>query len=200
MLQLALALRPLIKNKEDREEARAGKLLLARPPYVAALREFSADPVAPDANGTLRVTYGTVRGYRPTPGAAPYRPFTVISEMIKKNTGKAPFNAPERLLEAVRAKKFGPYIAAELGEVPVDFLTDLDITGGNSGSATLNARGELVGLAFDGNYEAMASDWLFMPAISRSIHVDLRYILWVLDAVDKADWLLEELGVRPGIQ
>jgi hypothetical protein len=123
-----------------------------------------------------------------------------MSEMIQKNTGKAPFNAPAKLLQAVEAKKFGPYVDAELGEVPIDFLTDLDITGGNSGSATLNARGELVGLAFDGNYEAMASDWLFMPDISRAIHVDLRYILWVMDAVDGADWLLEELGVRPAIQ
>ncbi|HEY6558635.1 MAG TPA: S46 family peptidase, partial [Polyangiaceae bacterium] len=196
MLQLALALRPLIKEKEDREEARNGALLVSRPVYVAALREFKPEPVAPDANGTLRVTYGTVRGYRPAPNAPVYRPFTVISQMTKKNTGKAPFNAPQRLLDAVKAKKFGPYVDAELGEVPIDFLTDLDITGGNSGSATLNTRGELVGLAFDGNYEAMASDWLFMPDISRSIHVDLRYILWVMDAVDGADWLLEELGVR----
>ncbi|HMJ10588.1 MAG TPA: S46 family peptidase, partial [Polyangiaceae bacterium] len=136
LIQLALALRPRIKEKEDREEARNGALLVSRPQYVAALREFKPEPLAPDANGTLRVSYGTVRGYSPSPGAPIYRPFTVVSEMIKKNTGKPPFNAPARLLEAVQAKKFGPYVDAELGEVPIDFLTDLDITGGNSGSAT----------------------------------------------------------------
>jgi hypothetical protein len=164
---------------------------------VNALREFSAQPIAPDANGTLRVTYGTVRGYRPSPSAAIYRPFTVVSEMVRKNTGKEPFNAPERVIEAARSKKFGPYVDPTLGEVPLDFLADLDITGGNSGSPTLNSRGELVGLAFDGNYEAMASDWLFMPNLSRSIHVDIRYALWIMDAVDGAQRLLDEMGVRP---
>jgi S1-C subfamily serine protease len=94
----------------------------------------------------------------------------------------------------------GPYADARLGDVPVDFLADLHITGGNSGSATLNAKGELVGLAFDGNYEAMASDWLFQPSIARSIHVDLRYVLWILDAVDGADALLEELGVPNAVR
>ena len=87
----------------------------------------------------------------------------------------------------------------EFGDVPVDFLADLDITGGNSGSATLNARGELVGLAFDGNYEAMASDWIFMPDITRSIHVDVRYVLWMLDAVYQADHLMQEMGVPPAV-
>src|SRR5208283_468631 len=111
--------------------------------------------------------------------------------------GKEPFEAPQALLDAVAQKKFGPYVDARLREVPVDFLSDLHITGGNSGSATLNAKGELVGLAFDGNYEAMASDWVFQPSLSRSIHVDLRYILWVLDAVGGADNVLTELGVKP---
>lgn len=200
LIRMALALRPLIKQREDREEARNGALLLWRPLYVAALRERSSSPIAPDANGTLRVTYGTVRGYAPSPGAPVYRPFTVVSEVVGKTTGKEPFDTPERLLAAVKAKKFGPYVDPALGEVPVDFLADLAITGGNSGSPTLNARGELVGLAFDGNYEAMASDWLFMPDISRSIHVDLRYVLWVMDAVDGAAWLLEEMGIKPAFQ
>src|SRR5262249_26576445 len=112
------------------------------------------------------------RGYHPAPDAPEYVPFTTVSGMAKKNTGAWPFNAPAYLLDAVKAKKFGPYAATNLGEVPIDFLSDLDITGGNSGSATLNGRGEIVGLAFDGNYEAMASDWLFMPDITRTIHVD----------------------------
>ncbi len=81
--------------------------------------------------------------------------------------------------------------------MPLDFLADLDITGGNSGSATLNAKGELIGLAFDGNYESIASDWVFMPDVTRSIHVDVRYILWTMDYVDGAHRLMEEMGVTP---
>jgi hypothetical protein len=200
IMRAALLLLPLVKAAEDRQDARSGALVLLRPRYIMALRDFIPTPIAPDANGTLRVTYGTVRGYRPTPEAPRYRPFTTVSQIPQKATGKEPFDAPERLLEAIRAKKFGPYAAPVLGEVPVDFLADCDITGGNSGSATLNSRGEMTGLVFDGNYEAMASDWLFMPEITRSIHVDVRYALWVMDAVDGADDLLREMGVEPALE
>jgi hypothetical protein len=140
-----------------------------------------------------------VRGYKPTPDAAPYRPFTALSEVIAKDKGAPPFDVPARLRAAQAAGKLGPYVDEALGDVPVDFLADLHITGGNSGSATLNAKGELVGLVFDGNYEAMASDWVFVPQLTRSIHVDIRYVLWLLDAVDHADNLLGELGVKPSL-
>ena len=195
MIKLGLALRPLTKAADDREERLAGRMAVLKPRYIAALHAFVGKEIAPDANGTLRITYGTVSGYRPTADAPVYRPFTTLTETVAKATGQEPFDAPPRLLEAAKARKVGPYADARLGDVPVDFLADLHITGGNSGSATLNARGELVGLVFDGNYEAMASDWLFQPSITRSIHVDLRYVLWILDAVDGADGLLEELGV-----
>ena len=199
LIELALKLRPLQKDAEDRDKAYQGAMSLLRPRYIEALRAWSPGPIAPDANGTLRVTYGTVRGYKPTPDAPMHKPFTRVSEMVAKHTGKDPFIAPARILQAAKAKKFGPYVDASLGEVPLDFLSDLDITGGNSGSPTLNARGELVGLAFDGNYESMASDWLFIPHITRTIHVDLRYMLWVLDAVDGGDHLLSEMGAKPAI-
>jgi hypothetical protein len=140
-----------------------------------------------------------VRGYKPTPDAPPYRPFTSLSEMIAKDKGATPFDVPPRLRAAQAAKKLGPYVDDALGDVPVDFLADLHITGGNSGSATLNAKGELVGLVFDGNYEAMASDWVFVPSLTRSIHVDIRYVEWLLDAVDGGDALLKEMGVTPKI-
>jgi peptidase S46-like protein len=154
-------------------------------------------PLAADANGTLRITYGTVRGYKPSPDAPMHKPFTLLSEVVAKNKSKEPFDVPPRLIDAFNAKKVGPYVDPALGEVPVDFLSDLHITGGNSGSATLDAKGELVGLVFDGNYEAMASDWVFVPSVTRSIHVDVRYILWLLDAVDGGDHILTELGVEP---
>lgn len=199
LIQLALRLRPLQKAAEDRTERVAGKMALLKPKYIEALRAFEQKEIAPDANGTLRVTYGTVRGYRPTPDAKPFKPFTVLSEVIAKNKGQEPFDAPQRLVEAYKAKKLGPYVDERLGEVPVDFLSDLHITGGNSGSATINAKGELVGLAFDGNYEAMASDWVFVPSITRTIHVDFRYVMWLLDAVDGGDHILKEMGVEPKI-
>ena len=199
LIALALELRPLAKDAEERHERFVGRMELLKPKYIEAMRAFRKDPFAPDANSTLRITYGTVRGYKPTPDAPPYRPFTSLSQMIAKNKAAPPFDVPERLVAAHNAKKFGPYVDDVLGEVPVDFLADLHITGGNSGSATLNARGELVGLVFDGNYEAMASDWVFVSSLTRSIHVDIRYVLWLLDAVDQGDHLLKEMGVEPKI-
>jgi len=199
LLAAALVLRADLEAKEQREHAYQGQMALVRPLYFDALKAFKQVEIAPDANRTLRVSYGTVRGYSPRPGAPVYEPFTTLPQMQAKITGKQPFDPPPRLVKAINAGKFGPYTAKALGAVPVDFLTDLDITGGNSGSATLNRYGELVGLAFDGNYEAMASDWLFMPEITRAIHVDLRYVLWLMDAVDHADRLLKELGVTPSI-
>jgi hypothetical protein len=198
LVKLAVALRPHLKAAEDRDEAYTGRMALLKPKYIKALRALKGADIAPDANGTLRITYGTVRGYKPRPDADVYRPFTLLPEVVAKNTGKPPFDAPQALLDAVAQKKVGPYVDAQLHEVPVDFLADLHITGGNSGSATLDGNGQLVGLAFDGNYEAMASDWVFTP-ISRSIHVDIRYVLWVLDAVAGADALLQELGQTPAI-
>ena len=200
IVRLAVALRPMLKAAEDRDDAYAGKMALLKPRYIRALREHAGREIAPDANGTLRLTYGTVRGYSPSPGAPVYRPFTTLSELVKKATGQEPFDAPKSLLDAVAAHKVGPYVDERLHDVPVDFLSDLHITGGNSGSATLNAKGELVGLAFDGNYEAMASDWVFMPSVTRSIHVDVRYVMWVMDAVGGADDLLKELGKTPAIE
>ena len=198
-VRLALALRPHLEAQREASEAEAGRLSALRPRYIEALRAFHDGPLAPDANSTLRITYGTVRGYRAPGKDEPYAPFSTVSEMVAKHTGKEPFIAPKAVLAAAKAGNWGPYADGVIGEVPLDFLADLDITGGNSGSATLNARGELVGLAFDGNYESIASDWLFMPEVTRSIHVDTRYMMWIMDAVDGADHLLEEMGVSPSL-
>lgn len=195
LVRLALALRPHFRALDDRGERRAGELVLHRASYVSALRAQVARDVAPDANFTLRVTYGTVKGYRPRPGAEAFRSFTRLSDIPRKHTGQAPFAAPRRLLDEIARGHYEPYESSELHDVPVDFLSDCDITGGNSGSATLDARGELVGLAFDGDYEAMASDWRFMPELTRAIHVDLRYVLFVLHRVADAKELMAELGV-----
>ena len=198
-IKLALKVKPIVDEYKARNETQAGALAALRPRYIEALKTFTGGTLAPDANSTLRITFGTVRGYSPQPGAPAFTPFTRLSELVAKHTGEEPFNVPKALQDAVAAKKFGPYVDPTIGEVPVNFLADLDITGGNSGSSTLNAAGELTGLVFDGNIEAMASDWVFMPTITRSIHVDIRFVLWVMDAVDNADHLLTEMGVTPAI-
>jgi V8-like Glu-specific endopeptidase len=197
LIKLALDLRPTMKAFEERSKRFTGAMSMLRPIFVEALKEKQGGNLAPDANGTLRITYGTVRGYAPAPGAPVYYPFTKLSELVAKNQGKDDFDAPRALLDAHAAHRFGAYVDRKLAEVPVDFLSDVDTTGGNSGSPTLDGKGELVGLLFDGNYESMASDWLFMPEVTRSIHVDIRYVLWVADAVSHADDVLAELGVTP---
>ncbi|MBE7451366.1 MAG: S46 family peptidase [Kofleriaceae bacterium] len=178
-------------DAERRADARAGALMLVAPVYADALREVQGGLLAPDANSTLRITYGTVRAFRP--GDPPY---TTAAQLLDKDTGEEPFDAPAALLAAVRARQFGPYADAS-GELPVNFLSDLDTTGGNSGSAVLDARGQLVGLNFDSTIEGVAADVVFDGTIVRKIHVDVRYMLWVMDKLDDADHLLVELGVTP---
>ncbi len=193
-IKVALALWPTIKSKEKIDDAKYGESIVAAPQYATAMREALGGFVSPDANLTLRITYGTIRPFE-VGGKA----FTVVSEIPAKDKGEEPFDAPKKLLEAIKAKNFGPYADATLGEVPVNFIADLDITGGNSGSPVLDGQGELVGLAFDGNLEGVASDVVFNHATTRTIMVDARYMLWVMDLVDGADNVLEELGVKPSL-
>ena len=200
MIRFALALRPLMKAADERDEVFDGLMAVLKPAYFDALRAFEAKEIAPDANSTLRITYGTVRGYSAKPGEPANRPFTILSEVVKKNTNAFPFAAPKALTDAFAAKRFGPYADDTLnGEVPVDFLSDLHITGGNSGSAVLNAKGEITGLAFDSTYETLGSDWLWKPKVGRCIGVDIRYVEWLLDAVDNGDHVLKEMGRTPAV-
>jgi hypothetical protein len=196
-LRMAVALHPAELRLEKEDKTLAGKFNQLRPRYmeaIIALRAESGGPVYPDANGTLRVTYGKVDGYSPRDGVF-YTPFTTVAGLLEKETGVDPFDSPPVLLEAVQKRRFGRYLDPGLGSVPVDFLSNVDTTGGNSGSPTLNGRGELVGLLFDGVWESIISDWDFLPARTRSIHVDIRYVLWVMSEVDHADHLLREMGV-----
>ncbi len=124
-----------------------------------------------------------------------YEPFTRLEGIVEKNTGQDPFDAPQRQLDLIKAGEYGSYELPSIGSVPVNFLSDLDATGGNSGSPTLNARGELVGLLFDGTIESVNSDWDFDSRTSRTIHVDSRYMLWVMEKVDLANHLIEEMDI-----
>jgi hypothetical protein len=196
-LELIATLQPAIDRLEAQSREAAGRDLLLRPAWMRAMIGFQkaqGRAVYPDANGTLRVTYGTIQGYAPR-DAVSYAPFTTLAGVLEKTTGVEPFDTPAAQVEAIRSGKGAALRDPALGDVPVNFLSDLDVTGGNSGSPTLNARGELVGLLFDMTWESVASNWVFNPALTRAIHVDARYMQWVMREVDHADHLLREMGV-----
>ena len=197
-IQLAVRLQDVAMTLEDRRKEVDGNLERVIPQYMEAViawKKSQGKPVYPDANSTLRVTYGTVGSYPARDGIVK-GPFSTVQGILEKNTGKEPFNAPAKLLQAIREKRWGVFKDPALGTVPVDFLSSADTTGGNSGSAVLNKRGELVGLNFDSTYESITKDWYFDPAITRAIHVDIRYMLWVMKEVDHADNLLKEMTIR----
>ncbi|HPH68020.1 MAG TPA: S46 family peptidase [Kofleriaceae bacterium] len=197
-VQAAMRIFPIFKAEEKKTDKRAGESMMLQPMYVEAMRQVLGGFLSPDANSTLRVTYGTVKSFKPESKDKADWPFTVTSQIAAKDKGADPFDAPKEMLAAIKAKKYGKYAVAALdGEVPVDFLSDLDITGGNSGSATLNDKGELVGLAFDGTIEGVSSDVVFDGSTTRVIHADARYMLWVMDMLDNADHLIKEMGLTP---
>lgn len=196
-IELAVALYDYNMEQEEEEKTEAGQMLKVRPTYMEAItawQESQGQAVYPDANSTLRVTYGTVDPACPEDGLC-YTAFTTLEGIAAKHTGEEPFDSPERQLQLIEQEYYGPYELESLDSVPVNFLSTLDSTGGNSGSPTMNARGELVGLLFDGTYESINSDWLFDDTVTRTIHVDSRYMLWVMDYVDEADWLIEEMDI-----
>ena len=160
---------------------------------MLAFAEQNGQALYPDANGSLRFTYGKVTG-KDVDGEI-WEPFTTAEGLAAKQTGKGEFDAPDKAIALIKAKDYGRWAAPELRTLPVDFLSTVDITNGNSGSSTLNARGEFVGLAFDGTLEGVVSDWSYDPTINRTIHVDSRFMLWAMDKVDNAQRLLAEMGV-----
>jgi hypothetical protein len=198
MVDLALVLDPLYLHSREATKRRQGASTRLRPRYMQALLARSGGLVAPDANSTLRVTFGTVKG-KPGPDGTQWTAFTTLKGVEQKATGEGEFNAPARQLEAIQALRAGKqttYALSAIDDVPVNFLTTVDTTGGNSGSPTLNGKGEFVGLLFDGTYDTIASDFLFDAVNTRSIHADVRYLLWVMSEVDGAGHLVEEMGVR----
>ncbi|MGE0133008.1 MAG: S46 family peptidase [Blastocatellales bacterium] len=172
----------------------------ARPQYVAAMQEFRRAtnrglPYYPDANFTLRFTYGDIRGYKPRE-AVIYEPQTTLAGVIAKDTGEEPFDVPEKLKELHKKKDFGSYVDQRLNDVPVDFLLTTDITGGNSGSPVMNGRGEVIGLAFDGNYEGLGGDYAYDINLNRTIAVDIRYVLFVMEKFAGANYLFNEMQIK----
>ena len=170
-------------------------LAAARKNYTAGLLEWKkGEPSYPDANFTMRLTYGSVKGYSPK-DAVVYRHYTTLDGVMEKeDPNNWEFVVPAKLKELWKAKDFGQYALAD-GKMPVAFLSNNDITGGNSGSPIMNSRGELIGLAFDGNWESMSSDVMFEPELQRCINVDIRYVLFIVDKFGGAGWLIEEMDI-----
>ena len=172
-----------------------GNLTTGRRLWIAALREMMPDKTLyPDANSTMRLTYGTIEDYDPK-DAVTYKYYTTLQGVVEKyKPGDYEFDLPQRLIDLNNKKEFGRYASLK-GYMPVCFLTTNDITGGNSGSPVMNANGELIGLAFDGNWEAMSMDLAFEPELQRTIVVDIRYILWIMDVYSGAGHLVDEMTV-----
>jgi hypothetical protein len=194
-MQLAVALDAWSAPRRAVAKERAGAHLRLDPLWYAALEAWETEHgrvLYDDANGTLRLTLGHVAGYEPEDGLWA-KPQTTVSGLAAK-AGGAPFDIDAATV--ARAKQGGGRWKDEaLGDGPADFLTTLDTTGGNSGSAVLDGEGRFVGLAFDGNYESIAADWIFLPEVTRTICIDVRYMGWVMDGWDGAGWIREEIGL-----
>ena len=163
--------------------------------YVAVKEVFQSKNFIPDANSTLRLTYGNIKGYSPA-DATYMSPFTTVKGVIEKgNSGDPEFRYPQPIKEAWLAKNFGPYVKKDANDVPVNILYNMDTTGGNSGSPIMNANGELIGVNFDRAYDATINDFAWNENYSRSIGVDIRYVLWIADKIDNAQFIIKEMGI-----
>jgi hypothetical protein len=163
--------------------------------YIAGILEMKAgQAIYPDANSTMRLTFGRVLSYSPKNGVTYENVTTLDGVMQKEDPKNWEFVVPAKLKELYNAKDFGQY-AMKDGRMPVAFLTNNDITGGNSGSPVMNGKGELIGTAFDGNWESMSSDIIFEPSLQRCINVDIRYTLFIMDKFGGAGYLLNEMKI-----
>jgi hypothetical protein len=181
------------KNKQ-RSKKQSGVLNKLHPILYDLKKQFKESEFIPDANGTYRLTYGYIRGYYPK-DAMYCAPITTFNGVIEKTTGKAPFITPPGLIKLYEEKNFGQFFNKKLNDIPVAILYNMDTTGGNSGSPVLNSMGQLVGVNFDRAWEATINDYAWNESYSRSIAVDIRYVLWVTQKFAGADYLLEEMNV-----
>jgi len=186
---------PAYIKMRELDEERTGRLAKLYGALLEIKMEFQKTNFVPDANATLRMTFGRVKGY--SPEDAVYKmPITTLKGVVDKTTGEKPFITPQAILDKYAAKEFGRFVHPKLNEVPVAFLYDTDTTGGNSGSPIINARGELVGVNFDRAFEATINDFAWNQSYSRSIGVDVRYALWITGEVFGAKHLLKEMGIE----
>lgn len=193
LLSLLSELGPSIAAAFQRQQQLGASLNQNRLLYTQGMIAMNGTTPYPDANFTQRFTYGAIKGYAPRE-AVSYTPFTTLDGVFEKDTGVDPFDSPSKLRDLWQRKDYGSYNVN--GTVPVDFLSTNDIIGGNSGSPVMNARGELIGIAFDGNYEGLGNDFFFNPNLGRTISVDIRYVLFITEKYGEAGWILKEMNIK----
>ncbi|MDP1728166.1 MAG: S46 family peptidase [Bacteroidota bacterium] len=194
LIDFAAGFNTEINRYDEIDRIREGKLSSLLAGYTDAKSAFKQKQFIPDANATLRFTYGRVRGYYPN-DAEWNNPFTTLKGVIEKEDGKD-YELLQVIKDLYAMKDYGILIHPDLNELPVNFLYNLDTTGGNSGSPVLDAWGNLVGINFDRAYTATINDYAWNESYSRSVAVDIRYVLWVLQKVAKAQHVLDEMGVK----
>jgi hypothetical protein len=195
LLELGFLVDAERRELKERRDRWAGATLRLRPLWRKAVLANAGKPIAPDANSTLRVTFGKVQGYSPRDGLTASAQ-TTLSGVLEKHQGEGDFDAPAKVREAAVARRYGRWLDPALKDVPVDFLSDCDTTGGNSGSPTIDGSGKLVGVNFDRVWENVANDFGYNAAIARNVNADVRYLLWLLEEVEGAPELIKELGAR----
>ncbi|MBN2207585.1 MAG: S46 family peptidase [Candidatus Aminicenantes bacterium] len=193
-VEFAAGLEKELKVLREERKAKGQEAVDLKKAYEAARLEQRGGKVAPDANGTLRLTFGPVEGYKPKDGVF-YLPQTTLAGVLEKETGTSPFIVPAKLKDLHRARDFGRYADPVLKDVPACFLNTTNVTGGNSGSPTFNAKGEQIGIIFDMTYESVVGDYYVIPEYQRSISVDVRYVLFVTEKFCGAAPLIKELGL-----
>ena len=194
-LAAIIKLYPKYLQLREQSKSRAGKLDQLYGNLVTVKQEFLQQNFVPDANATLRLTYGHIKGY--SPEDAVYKsPITTLGGAVAKATGVEPFVLPRSIIEKHKARDFGQFMHPQLNDVPTAILYDTDTTGGNSGSPILSGDGKLVGVNFDRAFEATINDFAWNESYSRSIGVDIRYALWITGKVFGANHLLKEMGVQ----
>jgi hypothetical protein len=194
LILLAAELEKEMKSLREEGKALSQERSELKKIYEEALLLRSKGRFAPDANGTIRFTYGPVEGYSPRDAVA-YLPLSTLKGVMEKETGEFPFRVPAKLKALYQARDFGRYRDQRLDDVACCFLNTTNVTGGNSGSPTLNSRGEQVGIIFDMTYESVIGDYFVIPEFQRSISVDIRYVLFVTDKFSGASQIIKELGL-----
>jgi Peptidase S46 len=195
LLEFSAELNDLLQQVRARTQEFNGTVLRWRPLLLEGMGEVRGGIPYPDANRTLRFSYGEVKGYVPRESIT-YNAFTTLSGVVEKDTGREPFDVPDKLKELYRDHDFGIYAGPNNSAVPVDFLSTNDIIGGNSGSPILNGKGEQVGIIFDGNYEGLGNDFFYNEPKGRAIAVDIRYVLFVTEKFGNAGQILKELDIK----
>jgi hypothetical protein len=194
LIALAASIEQQLADMREKDKALGMQKSALKKTVMAGYLEFTKGRIAPDANSTLRLTFGDVAGYSPR-DAIEYKSVTTLTGVMEKETGELPFIVPDKMNSLYNEKDFGQYKDENADDIVTCFLNTTNVTGGNSGSPTLNARGEQIGIIFDMTYESVIGDYYVIPELQRTISVDIRYVLFVVEKFGGATWLIEELGL-----